>query len=157
MIKYKQNYATPQGNSSGSVERAVASDTRGPQFESSHWQTLKLNMFLLLSVGKTKIKKKKKKPWITQLLDIASNVLKMGHSLPLFSLFLYFLQLSRNSSIMQFYSWLNSNRGFLVSEATILPTEPHHCPSSNKCFFLKKWANPGLFLFIFVIFSLQFQ
>ena len=24
-------------------------------------------------------------------------------------------------------------------------------------FFLKKWANPGLFLFIFVIFSIQFQ
>ena len=24
-------------------------------------------------------------------------------------------------------------------------------------FFLKKWANPGLFLFIFVLFSLQFQ
>ena len=28
---------------------------------------------------------------------------------------------------------------------------------SQVIFFLKKWANPGLFLFIFVIFSLQFQ
>ena len=28
------------GNDCGSVGRGVASDTRGPRFESSHWQTL---------------------------------------------------------------------------------------------------------------------
>ena len=27
----------------------------------------------------------------------------------------------------------------------------------NPIIFIKKWANPGLFLFIFVLFSLQFQ
>ena len=27
----------------------------------------------------------------------------------------------------------------------------------SRSLFLKKWANPGLFLFILVIFSLQFQ
>ena len=30
----------PQGSGCGSVSRAVASDTRGPRFESSHWQYL---------------------------------------------------------------------------------------------------------------------
>ena len=41
------------------VGRAVASDTRGLGFESSHWQLL-LNMYLLLTVCiKTKIKKKR--------------------------------------------------------------------------------------------------
>ena len=30
-------------------------------------------------------------------------------------------------------------------------------PPTSANSFLKKWANPGLFLFIFVNFSLQFQ
>ena len=29
--------------------------------------------------------------------------------------------------------------------------------NAQNSFFKKKWANPGLFLFIFVLFSLQFQ
>ena len=34
-----------------------------------------------------------------------------------------------------------------------------HIENHTKCYilFLKKWANPGLFLFILVLFSLQFQ
>ena len=31
---------TDLGSGCGAVGRAVASDTRGPQFESSHWQNL---------------------------------------------------------------------------------------------------------------------
>ena len=32
----------------GSVGRAVASDSRGPQFESSHWQKFILNIYCQL-------------------------------------------------------------------------------------------------------------
>ena len=39
------------GNGCGSVGRAVASESRGPRFESSHWQTL-LNICLLSTVLK---------------------------------------------------------------------------------------------------------
>ena len=48
------------GSGGGSVGRAVTSDTRGPRFESSHWQTFISNICLLLTVNcneKTKIKK----------------------------------------------------------------------------------------------------
>ena len=38
-----------QGSGCGAVGRAVASDTRGPRFESSHRQLL-LNIYLLLTV-----------------------------------------------------------------------------------------------------------
>ena len=39
--------------------RAVASDSRGPQFESSHWQTFKIHIFTANCIEKTKIKKKR--------------------------------------------------------------------------------------------------
>ena len=45
------------GSGCGAVGRAVASKTRGPGFESSHWQLL-LNIYLLLTVEKTKNKEK---------------------------------------------------------------------------------------------------
>ena len=38
-----------KGSGCGAVGRAVASDIRGPGFESSHWQLL-LNIYLLLTV-----------------------------------------------------------------------------------------------------------
>ena len=41
----------------GSIGRAVAFDTRGPHFESSHWQTLNY-LYTVNSIEKTKIKKK---------------------------------------------------------------------------------------------------
>ena len=45
------------GSGCGSVGRAVASDTRGPQFESSHRQNF-INTFTINCIEKTKIKKK---------------------------------------------------------------------------------------------------
>ena len=47
----------------GSVGRAVATDTRGPRIESSHWQKI-TNIYLTfvncqLCIEKTKIKKKR--------------------------------------------------------------------------------------------------
>ena len=42
----------------GSVSRAVASDTRDPQFESSHWQTFIKHLFTVKCIEKMKIKKK---------------------------------------------------------------------------------------------------
>ena len=40
--------------------RAVASDTRGPRFESSHWQLLSdIYLFTVNCIEKTKIKKKR--------------------------------------------------------------------------------------------------
>ena len=43
--------ATALGSGCGSVGRAVASNTRGPWFESSHWKNL-LNIYLLSTVLK---------------------------------------------------------------------------------------------------------
>ena len=45
----------------GSVGRAVASRAKGPQFESSHWQTFKMDihLFTFNCIEKTKIKKKR--------------------------------------------------------------------------------------------------
>ena len=47
------------GSGCGSGGRAVASDTRGLQFKSSHWQNLIQNVYFLLTVEKTKRKKKR--------------------------------------------------------------------------------------------------
>ena len=46
------------GSGCGAVGRAVASDTRGPQFESSHWQNSLIYLFTVNCIEKTKIKKK---------------------------------------------------------------------------------------------------
>ena len=49
------------GSGCGSVGRAVTSNTKGPQFEASHWKKIiyLLNICLLSTVyGKDKIKKK---------------------------------------------------------------------------------------------------
>ena len=50
-----------QGSVCGSVGRAVASDTRGPQFKSSHLQTFisDIYLFTVNCIEKTKIKKKR--------------------------------------------------------------------------------------------------
>ena len=50
-----------QGSGCGSVGRAVASDTRGPQFESSHWQTFisDIYLFTVNCIEETKIKRKR--------------------------------------------------------------------------------------------------
>ena len=47
-----------KGSGCGSVSRAVASDSRGPRFESRHRQKFKLNIFTVSCVERTKIKKK---------------------------------------------------------------------------------------------------
>ena len=49
---------TTAGSGCGSVGRAVASDTRDTQFESSHWQTFIEHLLAVDCVEKTKIKKK---------------------------------------------------------------------------------------------------
>ena len=46
------------GSGCGAVGRAVAYDTRGPGFESSHWQLL-LNIYLLLTVCRRDENKRK--------------------------------------------------------------------------------------------------
>ena len=46
------------GSGCGAVGRAVAYDTRGPGFESSHWQLL-LNIYLLLTVCRKDENKRK--------------------------------------------------------------------------------------------------
>ena len=53
----------------GSVSSAVvASNTRGPQFESSHQEIILLWAFLLLTIEKTKINKKR--PGMARLLEL---------------------------------------------------------------------------------------
>ena len=59
------------GSGSGSVGRAVASNTRGLRFESSHWQNL-LNICLLSAVLKSR-----KWPGMAHFLK---KFLKMNHS-----------------------------------------------------------------------------
>ena len=46
------------GSDRGSVCRAVASDTRDPRFDSSHWQDFIMNIFTVNCCGETKIKRK---------------------------------------------------------------------------------------------------
>ena len=46
------------GSGCASVDRALASDTIGPRFESSHWQTLNYTLNAVNCIEKTKIKKK---------------------------------------------------------------------------------------------------
>ena len=46
------------GSGCGSVGRVVASNSRGPQFESSHWQHFILNI-IVNCIEKTKIKKQR--------------------------------------------------------------------------------------------------
>ena len=47
------------GSGCGSVGRAVASDTRGPQFDSSHAQKYVVNVYYQLRCKDEKIKKKR--------------------------------------------------------------------------------------------------
>ena len=48
-----------QGSGCGAVGRVVASDTRGPEFESSHWQLL-LNIYLVLTISRKDEKLRKR-------------------------------------------------------------------------------------------------
>ena len=52
VVGLQQELMVKWGSGCGSVGRAVASDTRGPRFESSHWQKFNylLNIFLLSTV-----------------------------------------------------------------------------------------------------------
>ena len=52
------NNITEKGSGCGAVGRAVASETRGPGFESSHLQLL-LNIYLLLTVCRNDENKQK--------------------------------------------------------------------------------------------------
>ena len=49
---------TSLGSGCGSVGRAVAFDTRGPWFDSSHWQNFIEQLFIINCIEKTKINKK---------------------------------------------------------------------------------------------------
>ena len=66
------------GSGCGSVGRAVAYDTRGPRFDSSHWQNFNEHLFIVNCIEKTKINKKrlgmahfflKKKPLKPKILE----------------------------------------------------------------------------------------
>ena len=47
-----------EGSGCGSVGRAVAFDTRGPRFDSSHQQNFIEHLFIINCIEKTKINKK---------------------------------------------------------------------------------------------------
>ena len=82
--------------------------------------------------------------------------LKNGLSPPLFLFFRIFSTSLIQLIVNKIWRWLeDSNCGSLVLEATTLPTEPQPLP--KLLFFFKKWAIPGLFLFIFVLFTFQFK
>ena len=68
----------------------------------------------------------------TPTLGTKINSFLMGHSLPLFSLFSSFQQLTVNMFIIKHGQWLDSNWGPLVSEATTLPTLPQLLPTEVK-------------------------
>ena len=71
---------------------------------------------------------RKRLPWSINV------ILRLGHSRPLFSLFSSFQQLTENLFIIKSCQWLDSNCGTLVSEATILPSEPQPLPKVNQCY-----------------------
>ena len=65
------------GSGCGSVGRAVASNSRGPRFESSLWQTFILNIYCQLCIEKTKIKKKRpRKNNMSTVQTVPFNCLK---------------------------------------------------------------------------------
>ena len=74
------------GSVSGSVGRAVASNTRGPRFESSHRQTF------ILKEKEVSIDEREKENhlriWKIGADDL--NIFLLGHPLPLFGLFSFF-------------------------------------------------------------------
>ena len=61
-VNVTPNNRLSRGSGCGSVGRAVCFDTRGPQFDSSHWQIyiehLFLYLFIINCIKKTKINKK---------------------------------------------------------------------------------------------------
>ena len=59
------------GSGCGSVGRAVASDTRGPRFKSSHWQNYIEHLFTVNCIEKTKIRKKR--PGMAHLKNVAQR------------------------------------------------------------------------------------
>ena len=59
MHNYTFKYLSVLGSGCGAVGRAAAYDTRGPGFESSHWQLL-LNIYLLLTVCRKDENKEKR-------------------------------------------------------------------------------------------------
>ena len=56
------------GRGCGSVGRAIASNSRGPRFESSHLLDFTFNIYCQLSTEKTKIKKKR--PGMAHFLEL---------------------------------------------------------------------------------------
>ena len=84
--------------------------------------------FIRLRLHTVTIKSKKASPLVNQCF------LKLGHSRPLCSLFSSFQQLTENLFIIKSCQWLDSNCGTLVSEATILPSEPQPLPKVNQCY-----------------------
>ena len=58
------------GSGCGSVGRAVASDTRGPRFESDHWQNYILPLYRQLY---WKDKNKEKRPLMAHFYKIVSK------------------------------------------------------------------------------------
>ena len=48
-----------RGSGCGSVGRAVNFNTRGPRFDSSHWQNFIEHLFIINCIEKTKINKKR--------------------------------------------------------------------------------------------------
>ena len=75
-----------EGSGCGAVGRAVASDTRGPGFKSSHRQLL-LNIYLLLTVCRKDENKEKeagsgpfflKKKSISFVLDLAHSYFRLS-------------------------------------------------------------------------------
>ena len=65
------------GSGCGSVGRAVASNTRGPRFESSHRQNLYWTLFTVSCQEKTKIKKKR--PGMAHLKKSHTSALKHSY------------------------------------------------------------------------------
>ena len=79
------------GSCCGAVGRAVASNIRGPGFESSHWQLL-LNIYLLLTVCRKDENKEKEAgngPFLKKYFKVHNKMQQRINSLlPYFMLFL---------------------------------------------------------------------
>ena len=58
-LKFLAKISTKMGSGCGSVGRAVAFDTRGPRFDSSHRQNFIEHLFIINCIEKTKINKKR--------------------------------------------------------------------------------------------------
>ena len=164
------------GSGCGSVGRAVASNTRGPRFESSHWQTFisEIHFYIVNCIEKTKIKEKRpgmahfKKPcfkyYPSACPKIQNNIIKslLRHCQHegKFAIMRYFKSFSSQTILIILFGYLSVLPKSIFQTSLQKSTIFQHNflkvvnnISISKFLFLEKLPIPASFSFIFDLFK----